>query len=272
MRRRPARMMLSVLGGTLIVCILAFIVLPAVVVAMSAFNHTAVLQVPPQQFSLRWFERALTYRDFRTGFYNGLIVTLWASTIALVVGTAFAIALKRYEFRLKRTIETLLLSPLAIPHFTIGVGLVILAAQVHLVGSYAVVVLCHVVLVVPFVVRSVYVSLQSLDSRLELVATSLGARPGAVLRTITLPLLAPGLFGGWLFAAILSFNEFTASLFVTNQATQTLPVAMYNYVRDFTDPSLAALSVIYIAVTAFLLSIANAFFGLDRVLNAERTR
>lgn len=71
------------------------------------------------------------------------------------------------------------------------------------------------------------------------------------------------------FAAILSFNEFTASLFITTQATQTLPVAMYNYVREFADPTLAALSVIYIVVTATMLIIANKFLGLGKVLNVE---
>jgi putative spermidine/putrescine transport system permease protein len=93
-----------------------------------------------------------------------------------------------------------------------------------------------------------------------------------VLFTVTLPLLAPGLAGGWLFAAILSFNEFTASLFVTAQRTQTLPVAMYNYVREYADPSMAALSAIYIAVTALLLVLANRFLGLGRILAIEHGR
>ena len=70
-----------------------------------------------------------------------------------------------------------------------------------------------------------------------------------------MPLLLPGLVSGWLFAAILSFNEFTASLFVTAQRTQTLPVAMYNYVREYADPSMAALSVMYIVVTATLADV-----------------
>ena len=78
--------------------------------------------------------------------------------------------------------------------------------------------------------------------------------------------------GGWLFAAILSFNEFTASLFVTAQRTQTLPVAMYNYVREYADPTMAALSVIFIVVTATLLTIANVFLGLGKVLNVEQAR
>ena len=107
--------------------------------------------------------------------------------------------------------------------------------------------------------------LRNLDRRLELAAASLGASPRRVLTTVTLPLLLPGLVSGWLFAAILSFNEFTASLFVTAQRTQTLPVAMYNYVREYADPSMAALSVMYIVATAALLTFANAFLGLGKV-------
>ena len=95
--------------------------------------------------------------------------------------------------------------------------------------------------------------------------------PLRVLVTITLPLLLPGLVSGWLFAAMLSFNEFTASLFVTAQRTQTLPVAMYNYVREFADPSMAALSVMYIAATAALIIFANAYLGLGKVLNIEQS-
>jgi putative spermidine/putrescine transport system permease protein len=121
------------------------------------------------------------------------------------------------------------------------------------------------------VLRSVWISLKSLDGRLEDAALSLGAKPWRVLLTVTLPLLAPGVFGGWLFAAILSFNEFSASLFITNQNTQTLPVAMYNYVREYADPSMAALSAIYILITAGLLFAAERWLGLGRVLGVQHT-
>jgi putative spermidine/putrescine transport system permease protein len=263
---------LRLLGSITVIAILGFILLPAVVVTLAAFNGRAILSFPPETWSLRWFAKALAYEDFRTGFRNGLIVTAWASSIALVVGAAFALALERYEFRFKRTLETVLLSPLVVPHFTVGLGFLILAAQLGVARGYAVVVACHVVLVLPFVLRSVYVSLRNLDPRLELAAASLGAPPHRVLVTVTLPLLLPGLFSGWLFAAILSFNEFTASLFVTAQRTQTLPVALYNYVREYADPSMAAVSVLYIVLTAVLLTFATVFLGLGKVLNVEAPR
>ena len=264
--------LLAIAGWSVVWLVVAFIILPAVVVGISAFNDRAILSFPPQAWSTRWFARAFSYRDFSEGFRNGLIITAFASSIALVVGAGFAFALDRYSFRGKMALEAVLTSPLVIPHFTIGLGFLILAAQIHATRTSTLVVVCHVVLVLPFVMRSVYVSLRNLDSRLELAAASLGAKPGRALFTVTLPLLIPGLFSGWLFAAILSFNEFTASLFVTAQATQTLPVAMYNYVREYADPTLAALSVIYIVVTALLLTIANAFLGLGKVLNVEHVR
>lgn len=271
----PARLgerLLKIAGWSVVVLIVAFIILPALVVAISAFNDKAILSFPPKDLSLRWFYRAFSYRDFAEGFRNGLIITAFASSIALAVGTGFAFAIDRYTFRGKTLLEAVLTSPLVIPHFTIGLGFLILAAQIHATRTFALVVVCHVVLVLPFVMRSVYVSLRNLDGRLELAAASLGAKPGMALVTVPLPLLMPGLFSGWLFAAIFSFNEFTASLFVTAQATQTLPVAMYNYVREYADPTLAALSVIYIVVTAGLLTLANQFLGLGKVLNVEHVR
>lgn len=264
--------MLGWLGRLVVLLILGFLILPAAVVTIAAFNDKAILSFPPQAWSWRWFARALEYEDFRNGFRNGLIVTAWSSTIALLVGAMFAFVLDRYQFRFKSAIEGVLLSPLVIPHFTVGLGFLILAAQLGWARGFAVVVVCHVVLVLPFVLRSVYVSLRNLDQSLERAAASLGASPGRVLLTITLPLLLPGLVSGWLFAAILSFNEFTASLFVTAQRTQTLPVAMYNYVREFADPSMAALSVMYIVGTAALITFANVFLGLGKVLNIEQAR
>jgi len=268
-KRTPGTMLLRWSGRILVAAILLFVLLPGVVVAISAFNDRAILAFPPQAWSLRWFWRAFSYADFVKGFWNGLTVTVWASSIAVVVGSAFAFAIHRYKFVLRDVLEGILLSPLIIPHYTIGLGVLILASQTNVGRGFPLVIFAHVVMVLPFVMRSTYISLENLDTRLELAASSLGATPLRILFTVTIPLLIPGLLSGWLFAAILSFNEFTATLFVSSQATQTLPVAMYNYVREFADPTLAALSVIYIVVTATLLTIANSFLGLGKILNVD---
>lgn len=259
----------KVLFWSLVSLILLFLTLPAVVVIMTSVNPTEVLKFPPQGFSLRWYERAFTYEDFQESFYSGLIVTLAASTIASVVGIAAAYVIHRYVFFGRKILEFILSSPLIIPRFTTGFGFLLVGSALGLSNGYAIVILTHIVLVLPFVTRSVYVSLSNIDPSLERSAANLGASPIKVLMRITLPLLMPGIVGGWIVAAILSFTEFTASLYVTSNATQTLPVAMYTYVREYTDPTIAAISSILIISTTLGMFLVDKFLGLKRILAIE---
>ncbi len=261
--------MLSMQRGFLaamVSAILAYMTIPAVVVLMTSFSPSELLEFPPSGLSLRWYVKALTYPDFRNAFGNGLIVTVIASTIALAVGSSFAYLVDRYDFRGRGTLEAILASPLIIPHFTTGFGFLLLGAMIGINGGYAIVAAAHVLLVLPFVTRSVYVSLRNIDHNLERSAANLGASPGRVLWHITVPLLLPGMAGGWLIASILSFTEFTASLYVTAYRTQTLPVAMYTYIREYTDPTIAAVSALLIVTTMTIMVIAERYLGLRRVL------
>src|SRR5437588_4664251 len=109
MARPVSGSFLRLLGYFTVIAILGFVLLPALVVTLAAFNGRAILSFPPESWSWRWFAKALAYQDFQDGFRNGVIVTACASSIALVAGGAFAIALDRYEFRLKRALEMVLL-------------------------------------------------------------------------------------------------------------------------------------------------------------------
>src|SRR5690242_19637902 len=112
MPRGCLRRLLRFLGVGAVATILAFLLLPALVVTLAAFNGRPILSFPPETWSLRWFMKAIAYDDFQSGFHSGVIVTACASSIALVVGAAFALALERYEFWGKRLLETVLLAPL----------------------------------------------------------------------------------------------------------------------------------------------------------------
>lgn len=261
--------MRNLLFWMLVSIILVFLTLPALVVLMTSVNPTEILKFPPQGFSLRWYERAFTYEDFQNAFYNGIIVTLSASSITAIVGVAAAYLTNRYAFPGRNLLDSILASPLIIPRFTTGFGFLLLGSQFALNNSYSIVILAHIVLVLPFVTRSVYVSLANIDLSLERSAANLGASPMQVFLRITLPLLMPGIVGGWLIAAILSFTDFTASLYVTSYTTQTLPVAMYTYVREYTDPTIAAISALLIIVTTIGMFLIDRFLGLKRILAIE---
>ena len=248
-----------------VVALLAFMTVPTVVVIAVSFNPTAILSFPPSGLSLRWYANVVAYPQFRRAAVNSLLVTAAAAALALPAGTLAALALERGRLRGRSVWAAMLLSPLVVPGVAAGLGFLILAAGLGLLRSRSVLVAAHVALVLPFVVRSVWVSVRNLDPVLERAAASLGATPWRVFRRVTLPLLRPGLFAGLLFAVVVSLNEFVVSLFISNRVTEILPVAMFTYVVNYTDPTIAALSSLFIVVTFLVVWLADRYLNLARV-------
>jgi len=245
--------------------LMAFMTLPTVVVIAVSFNPTAILSFPPAGFSLRWYENVVTYPQFQRAAVNSLFVTGGAVALALPVGTLAALALERGRLRGRSVWAAVLLSPLVVPGVAAGLGFLILAASLGLLRSRSVLITAHVALVLPFVVRSVWVSVRNLDPALERAAASLGATPWRTFRRVTLPLLRPGLFAALLFAVVVSLNEFVVSLFISNRVTEILPVAMFSYVVNYTDPTIAALSSLFIVTTFVVVWLADRYLNLGKV-------
>lgn len=258
------------MGRVAVVLLVAFMTLPTIVVVGVSFNPTAIMSFPPAGFSFRWYRNALTYPQFQRAAVNSLGVTIGAALLALPIGTAAALALERGRLRARTLWATVLLSPLVVPGVAAGLGFLILAAALGLLRSRSVLIAAHVALVLPFVVRSVWVSVRNLDPALERAAQSLGATPWRTFRRVTLPLLRPGLFAASLFAVVVSANEFVVSLFISTRVTEILPVAMFTYVVNYTDPTIAALSSLFIAATFASVWLADRFLGLAAVFLLDR--
>lgn len=241
--------------------LVAFMTLPTVVVIVVSFNDTAILSFPPKGYSLRWYANGLTYPQFQRAAVSSLLVTAASTALALPLGIASVLALERARLPGRAFWAAVLLSPLIIPGVVSGLGLLILGAALGLLQTRWLLVFAHVVIVLPFVIRSLWVSVANLDPELERAAVSLGAGPWRVFWSVTLPLLRPGLFAAILFAAIISLNEFVVSLFISTRVTEILPVAMFTYVVNYTDPTIAALS------TLFILGTFVAVFLADRLLD-----
>lgn len=252
------------IGRLVVLALVAFMTLPTVVVVAVSFNPTAILSFPPTGFSLRWYANVLGYPQFQRAAVNSLLVTGGAVLLALPIGTLAALALERAQLRGRAMWATLLLSPLVVPGVAAGLGFLILAAALGLLRSRSVLIAAHVALALPFVVRSVWVSVRNLDPALERAAASLGAPPWRVFRRVTLPLLRPGLFAALLFAIVVSVNEFVVSLFISTRVTEILPVAMFTYVVNYTDPTIAALSTLFIGTTFLVVWLADRYLDLGR--------
>src|SRR5262249_46442842 len=127
-------------------------------------------------------------------------------------------------------------------------------------------VLAHLVIVLPYVVRLTLAASLAMDRRVEQAAISLGASMFEVFRRITLPAILPGLMSGWVLAFIQSFDEVTMTVFVAAPGTETLPVRMFLYIQDNIDPLVASVSAVVIGLTTAVLVVLESTFGLDRLL------
>jgi putative spermidine/putrescine transport system permease protein len=137
-------------------------------------------------------------------------------------------------------------------------------------GSTLWLTLAHVIVVTPYALRLMLAALAGSDPAIEHAARSLGAGRWTVFRRVTLPLMLPGVTGGWLLGFINSFDEVTMSIFITSPQTVTLPVRMYMLATESIDPMMAAVSALIIALTAIIMFALDRLYGLDRVLVGQR--
>ena len=250
--------------------VIAFMLAPLVIVCVVAFTPENTLTLPTTEFSLRWFRAAFAHPDFMQSFWNSLWLALASSTIATLLAVPAGMAITRYSFPGRDFLNALFLSPLIIPHLVLGVALLRLFALVGGAGSLGFLVMAHALIVTPYTLRLVVAALVGFDRSAEQAALSLGASQMTVFKRITLPMILPGVTGGWLLAFINSFDEVTMSIFVTSPSTVTLPVRMYMYATESIDPLMAAVSALMVAVTAVAMIVLDRVYGLDRVLVGRR--
>ena len=247
-----------------------FMLAPLVIVCLVAFTPENTLSIPwgfsLEAYSLRWFKAAFEHSDLMQSFWNSLGVAFFAAALSVALAIPAGIAIARHEFPGRQALNGLLLSPLIVPHLVLGVAMLRLFALLGARGSSLWLTLAHVVIVTPYALRLVVAALAGLDRSAEQAALSLGASQATVFRRITLPMILPGVTGGWMLGFINSFDEVTMSIFVTAPSTVTLPVRMYMYATESIDPLMAAVSALMIAVTAAAMLLLDRVYGLDRVL------
>ena len=243
-----------------------FMLAPIAIVCVVAFTPEGFLSFPTHTWSLRWFRAIARYPEFIRAFWTSIWLGALSSTIAVALSLPAALAIARYPFRGKKTLEALLLSPLMIPHVVLGVAFLRYFGQIGLGGVFLGLVLAHIVVVLPFALRLTLASAMGMDRAAEQAAISLGASDLVVLRRITLPLIMPGLASGWALAFIQSFDEVTMTVFIAAPGTETLPVRMFLYIQDNIDPLVTSVSAAVIALTTVLLIVLDRAYGLDRLL------
>ena len=236
--------------------VMAYLLVPVVVVIGLSFSGADFLQFPPQSVSLRWFEAVFQSAEWVGSAERSFVVGLLATLVATILGTAAAYGLERGRFPGRPFLYLFLLSPLVVPPTILAFGLYYLYARLGWIGHVEALAAAHVVLVLPFVMVTVSQGVRAVDPAIEFAAGSLGGSPAHVFRRITLPLLRPAILSGCLLAFLTSFDELIIALFVTSPRSATLPKKMWDSVRFSIDPTNAAAATLLIALSVVIVGSA----------------
>jgi putative spermidine/putrescine transport system permease protein len=250
--RRPNRLLLAGLG----LLTIFFLIGPSLIVIPMGFSSSKILEFPPPGWSLEWYQKALTDPSWTSGFVNSFQVAVVTAIVSAILGTLAAMGLVRGRFPGKDLVNAVILSPLIVPVVIIAIGMFAIYVRWKITGSLVGLAIAHSALAIPFVVVSVSTSLRTIDRNLELAAQNLGADPIRTFTRITLPLILPGVLAGFLFAFLTSWDEVVVAIFLTTAKFRTLPVEMWEQVRQVVDPTVAAVATIVLAVTTTVLLLA----------------
>ena len=257
----------TALFGAAAALAIGFLLVPSLVSIVLSFDARDYLGAfPPPGFSLRWYAALLSNESYLDGLIVSLQVGVAATLVSVVAGGMAAVALDRYAWPGRGTIEAALLSPKFVPTVVIGFSLLGLLSWLGIRDGWWRLFAGHVVITLPFTVRATLAALVGIRPTLVEAATSLGAREMRALADIVLPLARTGVASGALFAFVLSFDEVAVSLFLSDPFTTTLPVALVAEMRAHLNLTIAAVSTIFAALTVGLILALDRLVGLDRVL------
>lgn len=253
--------------AVLAAAVMFFVLLPVVFIALYAFNETAYLSLPPKAPSLRWFVNFFANDRFRAAMGSSLLIAAVVTPVTLLIALPASIALVRYDFPGKAWVNGAAMSPLVIPGVVVGIAFLSLSVWVGTgLGLWPIVVALTCV-AFPFALRALAANLHGLDPRLEEAARNLGATRFRSFLHVTLPQLKPGLLAGGIFIFVEAIDNFAISVFLTNSRTTTLPVEAFSYIRDYDDPTVAAMAVLLMSLSVVLVLLIDRLVGLDRLLD-----
>ncbi|MBN2906455.1 MAG: ABC transporter permease [Rhodobacteraceae bacterium] len=238
---------------------LCFLYAPIALLPIFAFNDGTIIAFPLRGFTLEWFRELAEIPALHEAVGNSLMIAVFSSLLATVLGICAARAGTRFEFPGKKGILGLIMLPLVLPEIIVAVSLLVVLLQLGLsLGAWSVI-LGHVLICMPFSIAILNASFQSLDVALEEAAIDLGETRLSSFRLITLPLVMPGIISSLLIAFTISLDEFIIAFFLTG-TEPTLPVYLWGQLRfPQKIPVVMALGTLLVVASVILLTLAEYF-------------
>jgi putative spermidine/putrescine transport system permease protein len=243
-----------------------FVLAPLLVIVAMSFSASAFATFPPKGFSLDWYGAVLADRDFLSALGFSAALAGAATAGALGLGMPAAFALTRYTVPGSDAMRLVLLSPLIFPVLAIGVALLRLFSDWHWTSTPVNLLVGHVLVTTPYVVRTVTASLLLADPTLEDAARTLGANPLRVFRRVTLPQIAPGVAAGTLFAFMVSFDNYPISMWLADAQYVPVPMLIYRKIASVLTPAVPAASTLLILFAFAVVLVMERLAGLRRAM------
>ena len=237
----------------LCVGVLLFLLLPILVIVPLSFSESSFLVYPIPGFSTKWYANLFGSAEWARAAKNSFLIAPAATLVATSLGTLAAVGLARTTFPFKGLLMSLLIAPMVVPIVVVGVSTYLFFAPLGLADSYTALIIVHAALGAPFVLTTVLATLQGFDQNLVRASLGLGESPLRTFFRITLPVIAPGVVSGALFAFATSFDEVVVVLFLAGPEQLTLPRQMFNGIRENISPTIAAVATLLIIFTTALL-------------------
>ena len=234
------------------VLVYLFLFLPIGVVMLLSFNANQFGSFPVTGLSFHWFFKLANNDAILRAFETSLLLGSLTAVISTTLGVLASLALVRYKVPGQNMISTLLIAPILVPEVVLAVALLLFLNALSINKSFFLLLMGHVIFTLPFVVLVVQARLVNIRRDVEEAALSLGASPRQTFLQITLPLLAPAVFAGMLFAFTISFDDITGTLFWKPGGVETVPTQIFAMLRNSISPEINALGTVMIILTVGL--------------------
>lgn len=247
----PMRLLLSGFAGLVV----AFLFLPMLIVVVLSFSPLSYLSFPPPGVSLRWYQSLPANAEWPHALWSSIKVAVPVTALSVALGVAAAQVAVRGRVRWRAAFAALVAAPMMVPHIVLAIGMYPTMVDAGLAGTFAAIVLAHTVIAMPFVFITVRASLQGYSPALEQAAMTMGANGWVAFRHVTLPMVAPGIVTGAVFAFTASFDELMLSLFLTTPETNTLPRVIWAHLAFQLSPDIAAVATLVLVVSCLLVAV-----------------
>ena len=232
---------------------LLYLFIPIFIVVLFSFNdNKGRFNFTWQGFTLDHWKDPFANPDLAIALKNSILIAIIATVIATALGTFMAMALVRYRFRGRSTVDFYVFLPLATPEVVLGAALLALFLQAGTNTGFATIVIAHVMFTISYVVVTVKARLEGMDRHIEEAAMDLGATELTTFRKITLPMIAPGVAAAALLAAAISIDDFVITVFNAGQ-TQTFPLFIFGATRQGVPPEVNVLATCLLVIILVLM-------------------